>query len=1364
MSDQMRAFVERLHRWQGLVAPLVLAALLLPGLGGPGLLDPWEMDRAAVARRMAGGPRVLVVESSHGELLPQLERAAPRRYGLARPSEAGDTSAATALVQANSWLGKQVAHAIVIDADAALAGRSGLTPAVLADRVVGLSAQEPGAAVLVATTHPEVLHEALARARARELQAVWKAATQTSVLDGAEVEGALARMLAGGDLLTTPDQLATQLAEHVPSPMRLAVHKKDNASVAMPWLDAALTAMSLRALGPTEAAARLPGALCVLLAGWLVVWGVRRLWGPREAWLALGVYLTLPLTWGLAHAVTLEASAPLGLLLVVVGLALGDREPRGLVLLAPGLAVLLAGQGMAGLAMAVGTALASALVAGGRRLWGATLASALVLGLAALWIYRWAPADPLLRGLRFSWASFGPGPDQFHRDFAWFIGQLGFAVYPWGAVLVLGLARLLGAPADRQQPAADRVRPGAVVLAGLVVGLAVEAILVRQFQHFVAPVGAVVAVIVAVALGDLWLGHVGGRVTALFVLLATFLLHHDIGKEAAAVTRFFAFDPPPQLGTGEVTWPTELSLPRALRAVALLAVLVFALGAARVHEPLAQAVLRLRRARAAAWALGVVGTLWLLDALISLGTKLDVLLKALANTTNYHHDRVYVTLMAIRPEVIAGATAFVLLLVLAIAATRLDRSDFARLPWLRLPLQLASLVDGVWVTLTLATVAAVTVLLAGCSVFVHVRAASWGQALAVGFSSAAFWVPAGLLLTLFGTRLLARRWPVLDPYRDDSLLAPLTAPLVEQAPVVLGLTGLAAVAGIGVGASQAVVTWSWPYLAAVWLFALVVTLAVLARAQFRAAGYGWVLAGFALVVVGSLFGPLAARYVAEHRDAAAVGQEAVEVREAWKYLARVLLLAPDALACWLLAGLLLVNRWAGQRQGVARWFDRAVALVRQLERPAVGVGALLAAGVVFAVAFAGALLPGMAVHFSQKHLLVRVAEAAGTTPDPSGAPRVFTYGSSRSGGDNNFYTQSLPRIDDKAAILGLLGDRNVATRITDNAEGGATRLLAVPGWRDALDGNRDGRRDAPAFFGIASRVDGARVQVADARWQPGQWQGATLYGSGATGVGVLDNTADTMTLAAPATLTAEDPNRGAFTLDKGGDPAGREHAGSQPVGRFVLLAKDAFSELNHAFRQANDGAFVPVLDAASSRLVLATNRLPAGRTDQNWLRQAVIRQKDFDALTGLQRVYVNFDNSIELIAYKLAEPAVARSQKYKLTLYWRVKKPTATSWKLFMHPHPLHLDRWPLTPPDPSEDDNKPCNGCFQTNHWLAGDIIVDAFEQEVPLGTQSGPNEIILGWYNPSGDNRLPVITATGHGVVKHGDNRATIGQLLVR
>ena len=1370
-----------LTRWQTGVTVLVLSALLLPGLGRAGLLDPWEMDRAAVARRMAAGPRVLVVQSSKGALLPALERAAPQHYGLAHAAEQ-DATAPAAMQLAIGWLGKQIAHAVVVDADAVLTERGAkpdlrVATDVLAGQIAQIADANRGTAIVLVTAQPETsaLREALARARAKALQQTLRsAALGTAVFGGEAIERAFSGLLSGAETFTTPGALPQTLAKVATSPWQLPVHKHDGQTVTTPWLDAALTGLSLRLLGPSETAARLPGALLAILTGLLLVIAVRRLWGPTEAWLVLLVYATLPMTWGLARTVTFEATAPLGLTLATLGLALGAAGRAKLWLLwwIAGLTVLLLGLGMTGLVTATVVAFTATVVLGDlRRLGLATLIALAFLGIAALVIYRGDPDDQMLRSLRFTWWSFGTGPDAVHRDFAWFIGQLGFALYPWGVPLVIGMARLLGSPGAQGQdgghedPLPDRVRPGAVVLCALVAAVAVDAILIRQFNHFVAPIGPLAALVTAVMLGDLLAGRVGGRVVALVVALGTLLLHHELGKEAAAVTRFVAFDPPLTMGTGEPQWPAELQLPRSLRAVALLAVLAFAFGAASPAATVRAAIEKLRKPRAAAWAVGTLGILWALDALISLGTKLDVLLKAQANTTNYNYDRIWVTIQGVRPEVIAGAVLFTLLVVIALLVSLKDRATLERNTLTRLPFQLGTLLQWSTAALALSGAAALAALVSGSAVLVHVQNVSWGTALATGLGSAPFLLPVFVAIVVVVVRALTDKLAALDPLADDSLLAALSLGVRHHFALALGMALLAALAGIGIGASQAAGTWSYPYLVSIWAFSLLIGFTVVGRAQFRASGYAWPLVGVGLVVAGSIFAVLAKRYVTDTTLAAAPGQESVEHREALKYLLRVLLTAGDAGLLVALALLVGFNRLALRHIRVGMVVEFALATVHRLQRPAVAVGALVLAGAAFSTAYAFSLLPNLAVHYSQKHLLVKIAEAGGTAKDPQGAPRTFTYGSARTGGDNNFYTQSMPRIEDRAAVLDLLADKNVATRITDNAEGGATRQLALAGWSDALDGNHDGKRDMPAWFGIATQVDGAQVQVKQAGWKTNQWQGASLLGpDGKVAVAVLSNTADTLTLAQAPTLTADDPTRGAFTLDSGTVSGATQHAALQPVQRFVVVPKDGFSELNHAYRQANAGRQIPVLDAASSRLVLASNRLKAGQADENWVRKAVITQQQFEQIPGVTKMYANFDNSIELIGFKLAEPAVARSQKYKLTFYWRVKKPTSTSWKLFMHPHPLNLDRWPLTQPDPSEDENKPCNGCFQTNHWLAGDVIADSFEQEVPLGTQSGPNEIILGWYNPSNDTRMPVIAATGEGVVKHGDNRVTIGQLQVR
>ncbi|MSP90922.1 MAG: hypothetical protein EXR79_03815 [Myxococcales bacterium] len=1284
--DALRTAFATLQRWPLAAAAVVLAVLLLPGLGGPGLLDPWEMDRAAVARLMAGRPRVVVAEGAAPSiptpgaaarppsLLAALDKAAPGQYALVSGSTDSDASPMAALTQAVQRLQRQPAHALVVDLDAVVAGVDGRAVPIaqapgLRDRLDAVFRQLTAAELqnrgtafvfVTAATDIERLRLHLGAARARGLQRTWGDGILAEVWKTPDLDIALARPLSRGDLVVTRAALADTLRSVVPAPLASPVHKRDGQVYSVPWLEAVLSALSVRTLGASEFAVRLPAALLALIGGLLVVWGTARLLGPIGGWLALLVYATLPLTVGLGRTLTFEATAPLGYALYGLGLALGvaGAAQRWALLCAVGLAVLLPGEGLAGLATAAGVTLAYVLATAERRRgpWLLLLATLAVLGLAA-WVVLSHPENPLLRGLRFTQAPFGAGIDATRRDFGWFVGQIGFGLYPWGAPFVLALAGLAGAPgvADDRLPAQ---RKAAIAVFFAALGpLVAAAAMVRSFQHLVAPAAPMAAVAIAWLLHDALAGRVGGRLVGIYVALATLLLHREIGKSAESVTRFLAFDPPFSFGTGEPLWPVELVLPRPLRAVALVSVLAFCLGVARPAAVLRTLVHRLRRTRPAAWALGGVAFVWGLDALVSLGTRLDVLLKTNAATNGYPYDRLWVTIQATRPELVAGAAVLAGIGALAAGVAMHDRAVAEGKAWLRLPIQLGGLLQWSVVALATLAVCATGVLLAGCAVHAAVHKQGWGVALGDGVRSSAFLVPAVAFLGICVLRWLLPRgdggsghW--LDPLREHSLFGPLLIGLHLDAGRVLGALGLCAAAGIGIGASQAAGTWTYGYLAAVWGLFLALGLTTAGTAQYRPGGYGWVAAGLGTWVFASLFAPLALRYVAE---TAADGSGP-------RYLLHALLTSPDAGAFVGVGVALVLNRLAAEKALLARLYELLLRGVGRLEHPRTAAIALGIAGVAFTTGFAWTLLPGLSLHYSQKHLLVRIADAGGAGNDKTGAPRTFSHGSGRSSGDSNFYLQSMPAIDDRSAVLDLLAGKAVQTRIT-------------------------------------------------------------LYGEGGTREVKLD-----------------------------------------PLQRFVVVPRDGFSELNHAFRMVYDGRHVPVLDAASSRLVLCATSLNKGQDDQNWIGKALLTPAAFEALPGIKRIDANFENSIHLVGYQLAEYSVARAQKYRMTFYWKVAKPTSTSWKLFMHPHPLHLDRWPLTQPDPSEDENKPCAGCFQTNHWLAGDIIVDSFDQEVPLGTNAGPNEIILGWYNPSSDTRMNLVSASGEGVFKHADNRVTIGHLQVR
>lgn len=1360
-QGRLHAWLQRADRWHLPITLAVLAAALLPGLGRMGLLDPWEMDRAAVARRMASLPRVVVAEEPGDQLLNQIEKLAPDRYALVRAAAKSDAMALASLQQANTRLGREVAHALVVDADAVRKQLAG-NWAEVANQVAAAEAQNRGMAlVLVSETDAAGLAKALQQARARQFGQAHRNAATAGWIDGDNDAAGMWPLLGGDEQIVAKAKVANALAASVPSPWRWPVHKRDNQNTAVPWLDAAATAAGLKIGGPTEFGARLGEALLMLLCGLFAALGARRLFGAAAGWAALGVFATLPEALGIGRVLSFEAGPALGATLLALGLAQGaarDARLRSWPLwVAAGALVLLGAKGLGGATMAAATAVAYVLMAGDFRpaMAAAALGTLALLG-AAAWMVL-GDGDPsgnwqwVLRGWRFTQGSFSAGPDQYHRDFAWFVGQAGFGVFPWGAAVVLGAARLLDGDRDDQD---RRFAVGAALVCSLVVPFAVAAVLIRQFHHLVAPLAGVAAVVAAVLVAEALRGKLSGRMVAAFVALSTLLLHREIGKGGDAVTRFVAFDPPiiAAGGTGEPAWPTELVVNKGLHALALLAVLAFAVGTARPMATVRQAVALLQGRAAAAWALGGIGLIWAIDALVSLGTKLDVLLKTQAQTNNYAYDRLWVVIQDTRPEVLAAAFAFGALLVLALLATRgqlLGR-------WGQRFLKLAAPFGSPLVANIALGAGALAVLGTGISIFGQLQPESGiGGAISAGLGSAAFCTPAALLACSGVALTVLKRTS-----GTDSLWAPLVEGTRDHTALVFSALGWWMLAGVGVGASQAAGTWSFPvYLAGMWWLALASLLVVAGKAGARAQGYGWPTAAMGLYAMWVLFGPLAGRWVAESATPS----------EGYAYLAKALVAAPDTAVLWAAAALIAANRWAAGSPAWQPRFDTALGWLGRIERPHYAAGALFVGALCFATGYAWSLLPGMAVHFSQKHLIQRIAEAGGAGNDDHGAPRTFSHGGARAGNDNNFYTQSMPLIDDRQSVLAVLANENIALRITEGGQGGTTRTVALPGWNKALDGDGNLQRDDAAWFGLVASTDNAKVKVGKQGWQAGQWKGAAVFAPQGQTATVVDNSEDELTLSVPLQLQADDAVRGWVAMDKAaagkfGAVKPEQFSAMAPVQRFVVLPKDSFSELNHAMRTGHGGEHIAVMDSSSSRLVLAANFLRAAQPDQNWLRKAMIKPEDLNSIKGFHKILVNFDNSIHLVGYKLADQSVQRSQKYRMTLYWKVVKPTATNWKLFMHPHPLHLDRWPLTQPDPSEDENKPCNGCFQTNHWLAGDLIADEFEQEVPLGTNSGPNEIILGWYNPSNDQRMPVISATGAGVIKHGDNRATIGHLQIR
>jgi 4-amino-4-deoxy-L-arabinose transferase-like glycosyltransferase len=212
---------------------------------------------------------------------------------------------------------------------------------------------------------------------------------------------------------------------------------------------------------------------------------------------------------------------------------------------------------------------------------------------------------------------------------------------------------------------------------------------------------------------------------------------------------------------------------------------------------------------------------------------------------------------------------------------------------------------------------------------------------------------------------------------------------------------------------------------------------------------------------------------------------------------------------------------------------------------------------------------------------------------------------------------------------------------------------------------------------------------------------------------------------------------------------------------FVVIPRKRLAAINYDIRK-RFGQDLPVLDASSSRLLLASNKLEDGEEQKNFISNSIVQNpEEFDpeiplkfALNG-KIVPASFDGKLDFIGWnadhKPADgsfPTYNWGDKAKLTFYFQVKQRVSGQQKIFMH-----VDR----PGSRIHGDHEPIQGDFPTNYWLPGDIVKDEYELNIDSYSTPGVYTIWLGFYR--GSNRMEVTPDQAH----DGDNRVMVGKIKV-
>jgi len=138
------------------------------------------------------------------------------------------------------------------------------------------------------------------------------------------------------------------------------------------------------------------------------------------------------------------------------------------------------------------------------------------------------------------------------------------------------------------------------------------------------------------------------------------------------------------------------------------------------------------------------------------------------------------------------------------------------------------------------------------------------------------------------------------------------------------------------------------------------------------------------------------------------------------------------------------------------------------------------------------------------------------------------------------------------------------------------------------------------------------------------------------------------------------------------------------------------------------------------------------------------RERSFDVPSLDHEVDVRLGDSVTLLGYDLAPAQVSPGQTLFLTLYWQALGATDTSYAVFVH---LLDEQGDIV----AQRDSVPGQGTLPTTSWVEGEVILDPYEIPISSDVPPGTYTIIVGMYDASTAERLPVFDSGSHFLGDH-------------
>ena len=202
--------------------------------------------------------------------------------------------------------------------------------------------------------------------------------------------------------------------------------------------------------------------------------------------------------------------------------------------------------------------------------------------------------------------------------------------------------------------------------------------------------------------------------------------------------------------------------------------------------------------------------------------------------------------------------------------------------------------------------------------------------------------------------------------------------------------------------------------------------------------------------------------------------------------------------------------------------------------------------------------------------------------------------------------------------------------------------------------------------------------------------------------------------------------------------------------KWLAVRNDDLARLNSTYRaKTKAGRDLPILDARSSQIMLASNKLEEGEVNQNPLEDILLRQRPEPS----HPLDVELQGQLKALGWDMVDTdgrvvdSVVAGRQYRLRLYYEVIGRITRDWKSFIHIDG-HQRRF--------NGDHDPMDDKYPMTLWQVGDILVDDYPVRLEPNFTPAGYGLYFGFF--VGKTRLKVTRG------KHRDDRIEGGTVQVR